>query len=199
MWSVKSAVLGDTGVTHYRVLEGDRDLTMAEVVHLWRESEAFGDFFTRCLADSGYSAFKWELPPVTRQTMGRDFQFVLVERPFLAKRSPDFKPFAGPVKASGESGNVCVFPNLSGDATMIVPKPMLLKGTAPYVDIASFLRGAPEKQRRELWRKIGEAVEACVSDSPLWLNTAGGGVSWLHVRLDTRPKYNAYQPFKEFG
>ncbi|MGI9175867.1 MAG: DUF6940 family protein [Rhodothermales bacterium] len=25
----------------------------------------------------------------------------------------------------------------------------------------------------------------------MWLSTAGGGVSWLHVRLDSRPKYYA--------
>ena len=27
-----------------------------------------------------------------------------------------------------------------------------------------------------------------VSASPLWLSTAGMGVSWLHLRLDSRPK-----------
>jgi hypothetical protein len=28
-------------------------------------------------------------------------------------------------------------------------------------------------------------------------STAGAGVSWLHVRLDDRPKYNGYAPYRE--
>ncbi len=35
-----------------------------------------------------------------------------------------------------------------------------------------------------------------VSRKPVWLNTAGGGVAWLHVRLDDRPKYYGYQNYK---
>jgi len=31
---------------------------------------------------------------------------------------------------------------------------------------------------------------------PTWLSTAGGGVAWLHVRLDTRPKYYRYNPYR---
>ena len=34
---------------------------------------------------------------------------------------------------------------------------------------------------------------ACV---PVWVSTAGAGVSWLHVRLDDRPKYYGYQPYR---
>ncbi len=29
-----------------------------------------------------------------------------------------------------------------------------------------------------------------------WLNTEGGGVAWLHVRIDQRPKYYHYAPYK---
>jgi hypothetical protein len=32
---------------------------------------------------------------------------------------------------------------------------------------------------------------------PVWLSTAGAGVSWLHVRLDDRPKYYGYRPYQE--
>jgi hypothetical protein len=31
----------------------------------------------------------------------------------------------------------------------------------------------------------------------LWLSTAGMGVSWLHVRLDSSLKYYGYKPFKQ--
>ncbi len=32
---------------------------------------------------------------------------------------------------------------------------------------------------------------------PVWLSTAGAGVSWLHVRLDTRPKYYHHGPYRQ--
>jgi len=35
-----------------------------------------------------------------------------------------------------------------------------------------------------------------ISDRPTWLSTAGLGVYWLHLRLDSRPKYYRYQPYK---
>jgi hypothetical protein len=31
---------------------------------------------------------------------------------------------------------------------------------------------------------------------PVWLSTAGGGVSWLHVRLDDQPKYYGFEPYR---
>lgn len=37
------------------------------------------------------------------------------------------------------------------------------------------------------------------TDYPIWLSTSGLGVYWLHMRLDRRPKYYTYEPFKEFG
>ena len=36
-----------------------------------------------------------------------------------------------------------------------------------------------------------------LSAKPVWLSTAGAGVSWLHVRLDDRPKYYGYAPYRE--
>ena len=46
-----------------------------------------------------------------------------------------------------------------------------------------------------LWRTVGEAVSERITDRPLWLSTAGGGVAWLHVRLDSRPKYYGHTPY----
>jgi len=35
-----------------------------------------------------------------------------------------------------------------------------------------------------------------LSSRPVWLSTAGGGVSWLHVRLDDRPKYYHHAAYR---
>jgi hypothetical protein len=33
---------------------------------------------------------------------------------------------------------------------------------------------------------------------PVWLSTNGDGVSWLHVRIDERPKYYTHGPYRTF-
>ena len=64
-----------------------------------------------------------------------------------------------------------------------------------YGHLASFMRHVPEEQKHNLWQKVGEVMQKNLSDAPIWLNTAGGGVPWLHIRLDSRPKYYKYQPY----
>ena len=35
-----------------------------------------------------------------------------------------------------------------------------------------------------------------VGAAPVWLNTAGAGVPWLHARLDGGPKYYHHAPYR---
>jgi hypothetical protein len=61
-----------------------------------------------------------------------------------------------------------------------------------------FLCGqAPEPQKHALWMLVGVAMQRRLNNRPVWLSTAGAGVSWLHVRLDDRPKYYGYRPYRE--
>jgi len=46
-------------------------------------------------------------------------------------------------------------------------------------------------------RSTARAITARLSDRPLWVSTSGLGVAWLHVRLDARPKYYQYTPYRE--
>jgi uncharacterized protein DUF6940 len=53
-----------------------------------------------------------------------------------------------------------------------------------------------ESQRVALWHAVGGAMRRRVGSKPVWLSTAGAGVSSLHVRLDDRPKYYGFAPFR---
>jgi len=90
---------------------------------------------------------------------------------------------------------VASFPNLGNDALMVIPKP--LDSDTNYSHIGLFCRGSPLEQRHALWQLVGECALKQISEDPFWLNTAGGGVAWLHVRLDQRPKYYQYDPYKQ--
>ena len=63
--------------------------------------------------------------------------------------------------------------------------------------IASFVREASREQVHSLFEAVGVEVEERLQEvSPLWVSTSGMGVFWLHVRLDSRPKYYTYAPYK---
>jgi hypothetical protein len=177
--------------TRYAVHRDKEPLPYSEVLDLWQRDEPFRSFFLSILTGSSYEAFRWETPPVTRETLDRPFEFVLVDSPEIA-RTADPSPFREHFRVDGP--DIVSFENLGGDAKMVVPCP---RGPdAFYGHLAGFVRSAPSSQLHALWQTVGAAVRERVGDRPLWLSTAGGGVFWLHVRLDSRPKYYAYPPYR---
>ena len=192
MWSTRWEELGTDRGSRFTVDLDSRPATFAEVLRGWVEDEKFRSMFSVLLADSRFSAFRWETPPVTTATVRRHFEFVLLDSPALA-RPANPRAFAQYFVGSSNPG-VVVFPNIGRDAVMVVPSP--IAAASCYAHLAAFVRGAPEWQQHALWRAVGEAMAARVGSKPLWLSTAGAGVSWVHVRLDDRPKYYGYVPYK---
>jgi hypothetical protein len=89
---------------------------------------------------------------------------------------------------------VAIFANRGGDALLVAPAPQEPPGA--YAHLAAFARQAPMSQQHALWQAVGDAVARRLSTVPLWLSTSGLGVAWLHVRLDERPKYYTYAPYR---
>jgi hypothetical protein len=94
---------------------------------------------------------------------------------------------------------VSVFPSLRGDAVLVVPRPM--GDPAPYLHLASFVRDASPSQVDALLAAVGQALgeRRRLHPATIWLSTAGLGVDWLHVRLDSRPKYYRHEPYRAGG
>jgi hypothetical protein len=193
MWSFRNEALHGARGMRFAVDFDAQPASFADAVRAWQNDAGFRSLFNAQLADVPYAAFRWETPPVTDTTITRPFEFVLLDSPGLA-RHPDAEAFAEHFGAASEEG-IVVFPNLGRDAIMVVPCP--LTSTAAYRHLAAFVREAPEAQWHALWRAVGEAVSRRAGTRPVWLSTAGGGVSWLHVRLDDRPKYYGFGPYRE--
>jgi len=168
-------------------------LSYAEVFGLLIDAEEFRNYVLRIFAAMPYAAFRWETPPVTISSLDRPFRFAVLDSPEL-DRIPDRVTFAEFFETM-EPGGVGEFPNLGSDAILIVPSPV--DATSAYSHLALFLNSAPYSQLHSFWQMIGTTVNKSIGVAPLWLNTAGDGVAWLHVRLDQRPKYYVYPPYRE--
>lgn len=192
MWSARSEELADACGQRFAVAFDARPATFAEVIRAWQGDAGFRSQFNALLADAPYTAFRWETPPVTASTVSRPFEFVLLDSPGLARR-PEPEAFAE--HFAGAKAGVAAFPNLGGDAIMVVPCPVV--AASAYGHLAAFVRHAPEQQRHALWQSVGEAMARRVGVKPVWLSTAGAGVSWLHVRLDDRPKYYGFAQYRQ--
>lgn len=169
-------------------------LTYAEVIALWQTDPQFCTFFNDLLANAPFSAMRWETPPITSTTATRCFECVLLNSPGLT-RAPEPDAFAEHLHRSPEA-SVVAFTNLGGDAILIAPQPQSALDT--YVHLAPFVRNAPAPQRQALWQQVGNTMARRLNERPVWLSTAGGGVAWLHVRLDDRPKYYGYFRYRQF-
>jgi hypothetical protein len=87
------------------------------------------------------------------------------------------------------------FPNLGDDAFLVAPCPRT--PLAAYPHLAAFARHAPDAQQHALWQAVSGALSRRLDQRPLWLSTSGLGVAWLHVRLDLRPKYYTFGPYRQ--
>jgi hypothetical protein len=191
MWSTRAEKLSYGSVI--RVDHEHRPIGFADVLRRWQDDVVFREFFIALLADAPYSAFRWETPPITSSSADRPFEFALLDTPDL-ETEPNPDAFAEHF-CSPASEEVVSFPNLNHDAVLVVPRP--LGRPSAYGHIAAFVREAPEAQKHLLWRLVGNLMEQQLGPTPVWLSTAGAGVSWLHVRIDQTPKYYGHAPYRQ--
>lgn len=193
MWNACSESMADGRILKVAIDLDSSPISFAEVLRRWQQDIEFRSWFITLLAGSPFSAFRWETPPITTATANRSFEFVLLDSPELAAK-PDAEAFAEHFRTATADG-VAAFPNLGRDATLVVPCPN--GPLSAYGHLAAFLRQAPEPQKHALWEMVGAAMQRRLGTRPVWLSTAGAGVSWLHVRLDDRPKYYGYSAYRE--
>lgn len=167
----------------------------SDVIAAWCGDGDFALAFSAALAGCAYPAFFWETPALVAAKLTDPFECMLLPAAALARVKADSTAFKDAFARADES--VIRTANIGGDAELIIPRD---EGRADYAHLATFLRTASKDQLRAVWRAVGDAVAsrlAATPERPIWLSTSGLGVSWLHVRLDTKPKYYSYAPYRE--
>lgn len=188
MWRMHTQT--DPASRHLRVTVGHRssaaEISFGRALDALAGDPTFRAALEETLRACRFSAFRFECPGVAESALDRRFEFVLVDSPGLQRATADPTPFRAHLDADPRP--IVTFENLGRDAVLIVPN--RAPGDEGYGHLASFVRTAPVETRHHLWRSVAEAMQARLQTEPrVWLNTAGAGVPWLHVRLDRRPKY----------
>ena len=176
----------------YRPRPGTEGITCLEALDLLASSAAFRDVLSRTIAGSPYAALRWEMPPITVDTLGRGFEFVLVDDPFL-DMEPEPGVFGPYFEGVPPEVLALAVPNLGRTARLVVPRGVA--DDSAYAHLKSFVRHAPADQVHQLWQCVARTARQELSQGRLWVSTAGGGVSWLHVRIEHEPKYYSYRPY----
>ena len=179
--------------THkYSLVSSDRPAPYEAVLGLWQDEEEFVSEFVNLLRRAPFAAYRWETPPVTKHTISQPFEFVIVDSPELCIPADD-SSFHNHLEGAAVDSAV-VFNNLRNDAVLVVPT--RASTGQEYAHLAEFLHRATSQQVLAIWQAVGREVASRLSSRPLWLSTAGGGVPWLHVRLDSYPKYYRHAPYR---
>jgi len=186
-------VSSDNGnVRRYALLKSGAPLKYADVLELWEKEKEFLVFFLKIFKQTDFQSYVWETPPLSSGTLRRNFEFVLVSQPKSSAR-PDTETFKDYFDTSNTLSGVVAFPNLGHDAVLVVPSPY--REHDNYSGLAEFFSVAPDHQQYALWKVVSREIRLKLSESNLWVSVAGGGVSWLHVRLDDAPKYYRYAQY----
>ncbi len=182
----------ETGRVHrYEVLRGGEPLAWQGFLDALIQGGDAPLALSRAIVAAPFNEVFFETPPLTTATVNNDAEFVLVSAGLHSEA--DSSAFSEHL-SSDDQELTKTFTNLRGDATLVVPTDMADDARRNY--LRSFLRSAPEMQIRSFWAQAAMAIQGRMSDVPVWVSTSGGGVPWLHLRLDDRPKYYAYRPYR---
>lgn len=191
-YSYQQEELADYEGFKYRIFYKNSIRSFKQVIQSWQNDDEFIQFYNQILAHSEFSAFYWEVKPIRLNQLDEAFEFVLINSKPLTLIKANPKAFQAHFS---EHKSAVAFENLGKDALLVAPCP--ITQTEHYRHFGSFAREAPKNQHISFWKLVGHEYMKSLGNAPKWLSTAGLGVYWLHVRIDSRPKYYRYTPYQQ--
>ncbi|MEM7573249.1 MAG: hypothetical protein AAF433_10125 [Bacteroidota bacterium] len=191
MYQFQSEQLEGGKVFKYQCLRNGELMSVMDFISDLKSEEQFSIELSTTITNCPFPALFFETPPMIKERLSQSFEFVLVASKSLTQVQANSHAFADYFTADEV---VVSFPNLGGDAQLIVPCPI---GKTKYAHLKDFLATAAPEQLMAFWKKTAMEYQTALGDAPKWLSTAGLGVSWLHLRIDSRPKYYRHTPYKQ--
>lgn len=176
----------------FSITEEGSTISNQQFLQLLENESSFRSFYNEFLIGLGYEAFFWENKPMMKSNLDAHYECNIINTDFLSGKSPEVQTFRSYFK---EGRQVVTFPNLGNDAQLIVPCPV--EHNEGYAHIGAFIRQAPESQMQEFWQTVGKEMLNHIQNKLRWLSTSGLGVFWLHIRVDSYPKYYQTEEYKQ--
>ena len=153
-WQTLQETSNNGNVTKIKISKDGIILKFPQVFSLWEKSEVFQSFYNNILASSKYLGFFWEIKPMNQNWTNEEFEFVLVNSSAHPKIAADPQPF---LEHFQTTDSIITFPNLGGDAQLIVPTP--ISDQANYPHFGKFVRTAPSSQKNKLWEIVSHEYQ----------------------------------------
>lgn len=184
-----------------------KQITFQQFLKKLNSSKTFRNQFKTTITSvyPSYPFVFFESPPVNADSIKtKMYEFVLVSTGTFHHVGTDYGAFRDKFdseRCKNNGLNACEFPNLGNDAIMVTPKGV--EGEThreKYTNLMSFLREGDEEEIDGFLKLVGVSAEKRVDEMgslDTWISTSGLGISWLHLRLDSRPKYYTYRDYKK--
>lgn len=163
-------------------------LTWVTIAELLARSPLFRALWNQTWADVP-TDFMWKPVPIHPAfTMTHPFFVAIAPSSFRPANSSAYRSH---LNRLASDQRVAVFPNLAGDAQLVVPE-----DTGAYGHIRAFCQLALDTLWNSFWQQVGVMTQEAISQkASIWCNTHGHGVPWMHVRFDPTHKYPAFPPY----
>lgn len=173
----------------YTLQKDGQNITVQAFFEYLSTSTEFILFFNKILENHYFEAYSWECISLNNPT--KVYEFALVKNNLLAQKRPNYQPF---YTYFSKTEKIVSFENLGKNAELVVPCPV---DEYEFTHLAKFVRSGLTDHIITLWKEVGKiGLLKLQSEKKYWLSTAGLGVSWLHIRFDTMPKYYKTQKYK---
>lgn len=188
----KELQLGRTPVVVIRFIDSNQveptPLTWVDIARYLTTSEAFRSLWNQTWANMP-TDFMWKPVPIHPNfATTHPFFTVVVPSSFPRANSSAYRTY---LNRLSPDERVAVFPNLSGEAQLVVPE-----DTGDYGHIRAFCQLAPDPLWHSFWQRTGLITQESIDNQEtVWCNTHGHGVPWMHVRFDQTHKYAAFPPY----
>ena len=130
----------------------------------------------------------WRTSVITKK-MDTFFRQEFKEEKKLKNIKQNYKPFIGkPLEImKNKHKDILYAENLGKDSIMVIPT--VRKGKN-FSNLFFFMKNADLVQQKKIWKTVSQQVKIMLKKhDKLWINTHGFGISYLHIRIDSKPKY----------
>ena len=167
-------------MTHLVWTDNFRGETWAEVLKKWEKGDIPSVPF------SINKPFTWKTSCVDKEQKNfylEEFR----EDKRLKNIKQNYEPFKDAFDLFNKEKHCVAKPNLGKDSVLVVPT---LNKNKEYPSLFLFMETASEEKKKALWKMVAkEAKKMLKKHDQIWINSSNLGVHYLHVRIDTKPKY----------